>query len=86
MGGGGDGGGEVLGRGGVKGLDDILGAGYVEGVLLVVTEHLTHHGVAADIVNEGLVHGDSNLEEAPIVGQICTYTALKLKNVKVSIT
>ena len=66
-GGGGEGGGGVLGRGGVKGLDDILGAGYVEGVLLVMTKHLTHHGVAADIVNEGLVHRDSNLGEPPML-------------------
>ena len=70
MRGGGDGGGEAPGRSGLKGLDDILGAGYVEGVLLVVAKDLTHHRVVADVVDKGLVHRDSNLGESPIVSHV----------------
>ena len=64
MRGGRDGGGEAFGGSRIQGLDHILSAGYVERVLLVVPEHLTHHGVVTDIVNKGLVHWDSNLERA----------------------
>ena len=60
----------MLGGSGVKGLDDVLSAGHVEGVLLVVAKDFTHHWVAANVVNKGLVHWDSNLGEPPIVSEV----------------